>query len=318
MKRILFTGLLLAAFATHGAAEANRDPAAAKLVFDDLDRFWVAHDAAADADDSAAVYASQYLEPGTPGLREFDRLRIKGASQLAATIAKHPKYYASLRQRMDAFKAAEPTVRTALEAFAKLYPDAVFPDVYFLIGRMNSGGTISDTGLLIGVEMYGLAAGTPQEELGDWHRAVIKPADALAHIVAHELVHFQQRPKDEAGAATLLGMSLNEGVADFIAELTSGAHINAHVHEWAVPREAELWASFAAAMDGKDAKGWLYDTNPGEGRPADLGYFVGYRIAQCHYARAASKPDALRDLLVVDDYRKLLESSGYAGKPCVS
>ena len=113
-------------------------------------------------------------------------------------------------------------------------------------------------------------------------------------------------------------MSVNEGVADFIAELTSGAHINAHVHEWAAPREAELWTEFAAAMDGKDAKGWLYDTKPGEGRPADLGYFVGYRIAQCHYERAASKPDALRALLVVDDYRKLLEASGYAGKPCVS
>ena len=52
-------------------------------------------------------------------------------------------------------------------------------------------------------------------------------------------------------------------VADFVAELISGAHINAHVHAWAAPREAALWQEFRAVMHGTDLSGWLYDSASG-------------------------------------------------------
>ena len=297
----------------------NRDPAAARLVFDDLPRFWQAWDLAQQAPDAAgraAIYQREYLDAGSAGLREFDRLRIEGGAQLAANIAAHPRYYASLRARTDEVRATGPAVRQAMVALARRYPEAVFPDVYFLIGRMNSGGTLSDTGLLIGVDMYGLADDTPRDELGTWHRAVIKPASELAHIVAHELVHYHQRYTDRERAGTLLAISVNEGVADYVAELVSGAHINTHVHAWAAPREAELWREFSERMHGQDTKGWVYDTEPGGGRPADLGYFVGYRIAQCRAARAPDPADALRAMLVIDDFDAFLAASGYDGSPC--
>lgn len=316
LTRVLGSLLGIAASLTCPSASAQgmlaRDPEAARLVFDDLPRFWSAWDAAQTASaesDRIAIFQARYLSPGTPGLAAFTRERIGSAKQLVATMAAHPRYYAGLRGQTEAVHAAAPAIRAALRNFAARYPDAVFPDIYFVIGRMSSGGTISPAGLLIGIEMYGLRDDTEREELGNWHLAVLKPMEQLPHIVAHELVHSQQRYPDEA--TTLLSGSITEGVADFVAELTSGAHINPHVHAWAAPREAELWRAFRPIMHGSDLTGWLYDTAPGGGRPADLGYYVGYRIAKAYYDRAADKREALRSMLVIEDFDAFLAASGY-------
>lgn len=293
------------------SAMAARGPATARIVDDDIGRFWRAYDLAAAAPSAqarAAVYQREYLDAGSTGLREFTRLRIEGGAQLSATIDRHPRYYASLRARTEDLSAQEPAIRAGLHQLHALLPEARFPDVYLLLGRMSSGGTLTDAGLLIGVEMYGLAADTPTGELGDWHRAVLRGLDELPRIVVHELVHYQQR----GGAAepTLLQQSLVEGVADFITELATGAHVNGHVHAWAEPRAVPLWNEFRERMHGRDFSGWLYDTAPGDGRPADLGYWAGYRIAKAYYARAADKPAALRDLLAIDDADAFLARSG--------
>lgn len=298
---------------------ANRDPAAARLVFEDVPRFWHAWELAQEAPDveaRAAILAREYLAKGSPGLREFQRLRIGDARQLTATIDAAPRYYAALRIATTQAQGVEPGIRKVLFALARAWPDAIFPDVYFVVGRMNSAGTVADAGLLIGLDMLGVTADTPLDELSEWHRAVVRPVAGLPHIVAHELIHYQQRYDGAKGGGTLLATSINEGVADFVAEQISGATINAHVHAWAIPRERELWAEFRERMHGEETKGWIYDTNPGGGRPADLGYFVGYRIAQCHAAKTKDPVAALRGLFEIDDFDAFLAASGYEGAPC--
>lgn len=315
MIRILL--LLLALSLTTPGVDAqhhNHDPDQARLVTQDLARFWLAHDAAqAERDPArrAPIYQHDYLAPGSAGLQEFTRLRISSAADLAATIARHPRYYAQLRDRGERIAEQEPAIRAGMRRMAELHPGAVFPDVYFLIGRMNSGGTLSDTGLLIGLEMFGREADTPIEELGPWHRAVVRGLDGLPQIVNHELVHYQQR-NVFGDPPTLLEICLNEGVADFITELATGSHINPQVHAWAEPRAAALWSEFTAIRGGTDARGWIYDATPGGGRPADLGYWIGYRIARSYYQRAADKPAALQQLLAIDDAEALLKRSGLA------
>ncbi len=288
-------------------------PASARIVVDDLPRFWRAFDAASEAAPAqrAAIFQRDYLDAGSAGLKDFTRLRIGDGAQLAATIHRHPRYYASLRERLDSVAAFEAPMRVGFQRLAEIYPAAVFPDVYLLVGRMSSGGTFSEAGLLIGLEMYGRYPDTPDEELGDWHRAVLRDMDGLPHIVVHELVHYQQRyALDES--PTLLQMSINEGVADFLGELASGRHINTHVHSWAEPRARELWAEFAARRHETSAKGWLYDPMPGQGRPADLGYWVGYRIARAYYERAPDKTAAVREMLTITDFEAFLARSGLA------
>jgi uncharacterized protein YjaZ len=173
---------------------------------------------------------------------------------------------------------------------------------------MSSGGTSTPSGLVMGVELFGRGPGVPMDEMNDWHRAVIQDTAVLASITAHELIHFQQKP----GAHALLDRAFTEGSADFIASLISKGNFNKHIYKYGYGHEAALWKQFRAEMAGSDVSNWLYGGTPRGDRPADLGYFVGFRIAQAYYDRATDKRQAIRDIIIppagVD---KLLADSHY-------
>jgi hypothetical protein len=298
--------LLLAPMAT--ARAQNRDPDVAHIVTEDIVRFWEAFDRAAP-DFHPEPFATFYLARGTPGLKDFVSLRIGNAEELAKVVGSHPKYYASIRDSTLRIREMEPGIRASFYALKYLDADAVFPDIYFLIGRLNSGGTVSDRGLLIGAEMHGRTPKTPVDELSDWLRQVTASAAEIPHIVAHELIHFQQRYPE---SPTLLGQSIREGSADFLAELISGRPADQHLADFAAPREAELWGEFQQKMHGKDLTGWLYSASPG--RPQDLGYWIGYEITKSYYDRAGDKRQAIREILEIKDFDAFLAKSGYLEK----
>ena len=309
MRKTLWSVLQLAILFLLAPAVAspakNTDPDAAKIVTEDLPRFWEAYETAAPGF-AAEPFDRLYLSRGTPGLQDFVKARIDSSEKLASTVRKAPKYYASIRESTLRIPEAEPQIRAAFHALKKLYPDAVFPDVYFVIGRLTSGGTTSDRGLLIGSEMYGRTPETPTDELNEWLRQVLAPVEDVPHIVVHELIHFQQKSQWKR---SLLAQSIREGSADFLTELVSGRHINQKVHAFANPREAELWKEFQQKMHSHDTTGWLY--TDAKDRPHDLGYWMGYKITKAYYDRAADKQQAIREILEVRDFEAFLEKSGY-------
>jgi len=296
---------------TDGRPKPNHDPDAAECVVSDIDLFWKAYDSA-KPENRAEVLRKEYLEKGSQGLKEFTRVRIGSAESLGKAIQTHPKYYASLRAPSRKVADYKDAVRASFRKLKELYEPAIFPDVYFVIGRMSSGGTLTDTGLLIGVDMYGMSKATAVEELGGWHKAVLKPIEDIPYIVAHELIHYQQKyPKDDS---TLLGKAIREGGADFVGELISGGQINGHLHKYGNPRERELWADFKRVMDGKDLSNWLFQGDRAKDRPADLGYYIGYKICESHYKQAADKKAAVRAILEIKDFKDFLKASQYESK----
>jgi hypothetical protein len=292
-------------------AKPARDPAQARFITEDIPRFWQAWDEAGGPPD-AATLQRLYLEPGSPGLTDFTRLRIQDAERLARTVAAAPDYYRALRPASLAIDAQLPAMRAAFARLEAAYPAAVFPDVYFLIGRMNSGGTTSERALLIGIEMFGRGPGVSLDGLSDWHQAVIGRSSDLPNIVAHELVHYQQAP--ESRQPNLLEASVREGMADYLAERIAGAHINAAAHVWGLANECALWREFEPRMRTTDYSGFLYDGGKVQDRPADLGYFIGYRIVAAYLDRARDRRAAYRDALGHLPVDELLARSGYA--PC--
>jgi hypothetical protein len=295
-------------------AKLNRDPDAAKFVTSDLDNFLRAYALASRANTDAektAIYQREYLDKGSPGLKDFVTLRIKSAANLVHAIDAHPKYYASLQQVVPQIAPMEPAMRASFRELKRLYSDAVFPDVYFLVGVMNSGGTTGPSGLLIGLEMHAKTATTDMSEMGAWHKAVLGPPDLLPGIVAHELIHYQQVSTD---AKTLLGQSIIEGSADFVGQIISRQSANPNIYRYGRPHEAELWREFSAEMNGTDFSHWLYQGDRSKDRPADLGYYMGYRIVEAYYDHAADKRQALRDILTVTDFPAFLRDSHYADK----
>lgn len=310
-------GLANGAICARLEAQEPREPHAAdrsrpRIVTSDLDNFWRAWDRAASAttyQDSVAAFEELYRGQGTEGLEDFFEARIEDVPTLLHEIRTAPRYYAGLRALTPRVNEFIPEIEASFAAWSELYPEAELPDVYFLIGRRSSGGTTSPGRILIGTEMYGLTPDTPDEELDDWLRDVLSPIDRLPAVVAHELIHTQQRyPRSRP----LLGRAIGEGAADFLGELVSGLNINKHVYAWAAPREAELWADFQQVMNGDDNAGWLY-TSRSEEEPADLGYWMGYQIVKAYYERAEDKQLAIQEILTIQDFSAFLAASGYDG-----
>ena len=264
------------------------DPDSARLITEDIPRFWAVIDSA-PADSLEHWLLRDYLLPGTPGLRDFVPGRIMSAADLALRVQRRRAQYDSARSATLRVAEAAPSIRKAYRALKAIYPEAVFPDVYFVIGRFNSGGTASNNGLLIGAEMY-------------------RDPARLPAIVAHELIHFQQEPL--VVKASLLTQSFREGAGDFVGELIAGEQINNAAHAYGLAHERELWEEFRSRMHETSTTGWLYGNPPGE-RPADLGYFMGYQIAKAYYDRATDKTAALREIIRGENPNAILERSKY-------
>jgi hypothetical protein len=302
-------------FADPNAGARNHDPDKSQIITTDIDNFWRAYDLAAKESSlqkKTEIYQHEYLDKGSPGLQDFVTLRIKSAEALAQTIEKCPRYYASIRQQTQKVAAYSDEIRKGFHRLKAIYADAVFPDVYFVIGRLSTGGTTSKNGLLIGAEMYGLTKGSPTAELNDWLKQVLKSIDTIPAIVAHESVHIQQQSL--ILARTLLAQSIEEGAADFIGEMMVEQIINKHLHEFGNPKERQLWEEFKPVMNEKSFANWLYNGGAAKDRPADLGYYIGYKICESYYQKAQDKSQAIKDILAVSDFEKFLKDSQYERK----
>jgi hypothetical protein len=292
---------------------SNHDPEIAQIVTSDIALFWRAYDMAKPEND-LVIYRGEYLKKGSVGLEEFLRSKIGNSCNLVTAIDAAPKYYAALRVQSAKVENYKPQMVASFKKLKEIYPDAVFPNVYFLIGRMNAGGTVTIKGLLIGVEMYGKTDDASVSELNGWKKASVSRIEEIPFIVAHELVHYQQKYGLFGSELSLLGKSLHEGSADFIGELIAGGSINQQLHEYANPREKQLWLEFRKEMNNKDTSNWLYQGDKAKDKPADLGYYVGYKIVESYYNKAKDKKQAIKDILDIKDFNGFLKASGYDEK----
>jgi hypothetical protein len=310
--------MLLAVVAVTGCrsmtgAGTSGTPQTARLVTDDIPRFWSAFDSIRSSTDSLPL-RRMYLDAGTPGLKDFTSLRWKDAKTLTAMVWPRRDYYRSIRSNTLGVASLESEIRRIYRMLDTLYADAVFPDVYFAIGGMSTGGTTSDRGLLIGTEMFARAADSPMSVLTPWQQSVVRSVEILPAIVAHELTHYQQSYR---APSNLLGQSLREGGADFVSELLTGRTINEHLYAYGDEHEREIWLDFSKEMNGSNISRWLYNggtVTATADRPADLGYYVGYRVTKAYYERQTDARQALRDIFTMRDFNQFLAASGYAAR----
>lgn len=292
--------------------EEHSNPDRVRFVTSDIDLFWKVYDAAlaAPAGERAKLFERDYIDAGTVGLRDFNASGRAAPAALAGMLTSHPAFLKSIRSTTESFAARRDETVVAFRKLKAVYPEAIFPDCYFVVGQISSGGTASDNGLLMGAEMFTRGPNVPTGELGDWQRgALMEPVD-IVPLVSHELIHFQQK---FGPSQTVLMACLKEGSADFLGELISGRLIARMrtTHEWANAREGELWAEFQKEMNGKDTSHWLYGSSGGPNRPVDLGYWMGYKIAEAYYRNAADKQKAVRDILNISDPNAFLTASRY-------
>jgi hypothetical protein len=311
------------------ATTLHASPDSVQLVTTDILRFWKAFDDAAGKDSATRVriFADEYLAGGSVGLQDFARIKLKGrgkdstvtpAEELAHATTEWPRFYAGIRassMEVATTDTVVTVVRKGLRTLAELYPEGHYPDVYFVIGRLNSAGTASSRGMLIGTEMSSRTSTTPVDEIPAWVQEFTSSVSVatLGHIVIHETVHFLQLDDGRTCCRNLLHDALVEGGADFLSELATGPWLDSmSYHKYGRAHENEVWREFALVMHDTATSTWIASgSDPKNHGAPDLGYWVGYRICQSYYERATDKRRAVRDLVLLKDPDRILRESGY-------
>lgn len=288
----------------------------------DIDHFWKAFDALENSKtrfDSIKIIQEQYLDRATSGLKDFMVERDFTSQGFIEVIAAYPKFYNSIREATFESKKTAPIVEEIVNKFKSIYPNFKDKKVNFSIGMFNTGGTISDDFLLIGTEISASTETTDLSELGGGAFADVLSngkdiKTKIKNIVAHEYVHTQQKWEfaNDAVQCNLLYYTIMEGSCDFIGELLSDGQINVVAQTYGDAQEAELWKSFKNELCNESSDNWLYNFQTvEEGVPADLGYYIGYKIAKAYYDNAEDKTQAIVDIIEMDRPLDFLRKSKY-------
>ena len=288
------------------------------FITSDIDLFWQTFDEAENF--SSGTFQDLYINQGTVGLKDYAvQKNLARDLQLTLKNDSYLSYYHSVRNNTLDVSGTIKISEVAFMDLKDIYPNTKFYNVYFLIGALNAGGRISNNGLLIAVEMFSKSDDTPVQGLGEWHQNVTRNKEYLSSVVVHEFIHMQQqfRPQNP-GYRTTLEQSIAEGMADFVSHyLLKGKHfMNEHLHAYGDPLEEELWKEFESQMSlNYQETEWFYTgRTTSKGHPADMGYYMGFKILEAYSATFSNTREAIAAMLSTSNYYDIFERSGYASK----
>jgi hypothetical protein len=292
----------------------NSNPNLANIVTSDIHNFWEAYDLAEkNPKNSYNIYKEYYFDKSSTGMEDYMGLKVSSIDYFINHIESYPKLYKTIKENTLKVEEYKKDIQKSFKNLKKVYPKAKFPDVYFVIGAFTSGGTVSPSGLLIGLNQMSDGENVDPQELDFRKKLLIKKSKYLPSIVAHELIHFQQ---DEIKTDTItLGYAINEGMADFLGELISGETPNRKIFNWTKGKEKKIWEDFKKDMYYDRYKNWIanYSTSTENSYP-DLGYWVGYEICKSYYENKKDKKQAIDDMLHIQNYRNFLTDSKWEEK----
>lgn len=281
-----------------------------QISFSDIDNFWKIYDRL-DAPGGDNLLMNEYILKGSTGLRTFFEKRMGlQPNNLINHMRKKKKYFASIHNVSLSLYKYKPAMIAADKKIKEIYPKAFFPPAYFTIGSFDAFGTADGgAGQLIGAEFFIDKNTADTSELSDFEKYAMADTARITGIFIHELIHsLQQTASDNS----LLAMSINEGAADFITQLALGYNINSKIHLYGNANEKDLWNQFSKKMNGEETEDWLYNGMTAKGeKPADQGYYVGYKICEAYYNNMTNKKQSIKDILTIKDFTFFLEKSGY-------
>jgi hypothetical protein len=310
--------LIILSLRLNACHEVNIQPQEPKFYTRDITLFWEVFDGATNL--SPEYFQQAYIDQGTPGLRDYaEQKDLAAALPIVLNSEAYRDYYLSVRENtLDVSDAVERS-KQAFKKLRDIYSGTQFYNVYFLVGAMGAGGRISNNGLLVAVEMFSRKVDTPTERLRDWHQNVTRNKRYLPSIVVHEFIHIQQRfsPSNQ-GYRTTLEQAIHEGMADFVSKylLDGEPFMNEHLHTYGDARQSALWEQFEDEMnqDYQDTEWFYTGRKTSLGHPADMGYYMGYKILESYAATFDTIDQAIAAMLSESDYQTIYEQSTYASQ----
>lgn len=295
----------------------------------DIDHFWKAYDhlsAATSTADSINIIQQEYFDAATPYFKKFIKARDFTPEEYLGLIRACPRFWKSIRPLTERIAGRKNEIENIFDRLNDSLPAFRRPDICFAIGCLRTGGTTSSDLILVGAEIAAADATVDKTELNDWLRSVLGSTGDIVSMVAHESVHTQQKgfPFFEIFSVlghkklTLLNMAIVEGSADFFTKKFLGLNINAGIYDYGEAHQCALWKEFEQDIHESpfDYSKWLYNGNNAKGRPADLAYYIGYKITESFYIQETNKPKAVKVILRRGQYRQVYRGSDFQEKSC--
>lgn len=293
-----------------------------QIVTADIDHFWEAYDQVSKAKDSAAQYTllnDLYISRATDGLQSLMRVRRYTAKMYVDAINNYPKFWQSIRKNTFRSKKLAKEINREIAKLQKIYPDLKPVPIYFAIGVFRTNGTIDGPKVLIGSEMALSDKTVVTDELPEHPKQFNKmytPINDIGLLCTHEYVHTQQKPPVD----NLLSYCLYEGIAEFVSTLATEKASNTPAVTYGKANLEKVRGQFEAdVFIPSRTYQWLWSENTIFGQ-RDLGYSVGFEIAQNYYNAAADKRKAVQHMIGLDyanetEVESFVDQSGYFSKP---
>lgn len=275
-----------------------------KFMMYDIDNFYDALELASkDTINAQEIFKKDYFEKGSKGLDYFYKHKIKNLNKFTTFVLYYKDFYSSIKDDITNLKDLESEILVNYSNFKMIYPKAVFPDVYFVVGKFNSNGTASKEGIIIGTELLSKTEKTNDYLLDNNISKYLMERKNIPITVSHEIIHFNQnRMKNEN---TLLKYAIVEGSAEFICELITGKTDGSY--ENFKGREQKIWNDFVADMHKDIYREWHLENEPK--RPKNALYWAGYLICKSYYEQVKDKEKVVFDILNCKDYDQFYNDS---------
>ena len=324
MKKIEFAaclGLVL-------SASAYADP---ELHFRDLQAFNAAL-TAMDAGESPLSAMEIYAEQASPAFQAYAERYETSAASIADAYSERPHYYRSLPALESYIRQREPEILSALNRLEAMAPAGQVVPTYFMVADQRAGGTpvlsAGEAGpqinIAVAVDMIALTPDTDMTEFPNGTGGRANASD-LAQVVVHENAHVLQLASQgglenylsiySPDGGNMLAVAVREGCAEYVTYLASGWRLGDR-HIYGEANELALWSEFEAVMDAPpfSAPGWFSGRHPDHTDwPAQIGYWMGFRICEHHHQSAANPDAAIHDLFTLhspEELRPLAEAYG--------
>jgi hypothetical protein len=321
MRKAIFTCLLSLSFLT---AAFGQGPSL-DFISDDVQNFWAAYDKIVTTKDSAQQYAALhqlFIARGTPGLKAIMEAREYTEKSYIDAINNYPLFWNSVRANTLKAGTYADSIAAHVSKLKVLYPDLQPAKIYFTIGALRTGGTSMKDMVLIGSEIamgdeHTVTSEFPPAFAGLKPYFKTNPINIIVFTNVHEYVHTQQ--KTTIGN-NLLAQCVLEGVAEFMAEKTTGQLSTIPAFHYGKANADEIKKAFALQLFNTANGFWLYSNAENKFGVRDLGYYVGYAICERYYHRERSKKQAIKQMIELDyndqaALDKFVGRSGYFTKP---
>ena len=280
----------------------------------DIDNFWIAYDALENSKDSIQTIQNLYINKASPEFKKFIKIGNFKAKAYVNWIKDIPSFWKTVRPGTLAVKKKKPEIDKVYNNLQKIYDGFQAPDICFAISPLGSGGTTSKGLILIGTEIATVNSNYVDiSEINGFFKNIFQNSSGdIVSMIAHELVHTQQ-PQGDNENASLLSQAIIEGAADFIGRKILGKPtMNKVIYNYGEEHQQALWKEFKQDINmnkGFDDTDWFYNYH--SNRPADLGYYIGYKIVESYYNNSKDKKKAIKEILEMENPKEFLRKSRY-------